>query len=143
MTRIYVSSVIPAPVGKVWQRIRDFNALPGWHPMVAASKIEGGRPSDSVGCVRNFSLKDGAGLREQLLALSDPGHTFTYNILESPMPVRNYVATVKLSEITDGNRTFAEWSAEFDVPPDKEKEVVTLVTGVFQGGFDSLKGLLG
>ena len=143
MTRIYVSSVIDAPIAKVWNIIRDFNALPKWHPAIKESHIEGSRPSDQVGVVRNFQLKEGGGLREQLLALSDPETTFTYNILESPMPVKNYVATVRLKKVTDGNRTFAEWSAEFDVPPESERETVETITGVFQGGFDSVKKLCG
>ena len=39
-------------------------------------------------------------LREQLLALSDPERTYTYNILISPMPVANYVATLRFTPIT-------------------------------------------
>ena len=35
MIRIYVSSVIDASADNVWQRIRDFNALPLWHPAIA------------------------------------------------------------------------------------------------------------
>jgi hypothetical protein len=139
MCRIYVSSVLPAPADRVWEKIRDFNALPLWHPMVKFSEIENGLPCDQVGCVRHFILQDGGDLRERLLALSDQERTFTYSILESPLPVANYVATVRLQGITDGDRTFAEWSAEFDVTAGPQADVIELVTGVFQGGFDSLK----
>jgi hypothetical protein len=56
------------------------------------------------------------------------------------MGVENYIATLRLTPITDGDRTFAEWSAEFDCPPEREAELVELIgNGVFQGGFDSLK----
>ena len=137
------SSVINAPIEKVWATIRDFNALPAWHPAIADSQIENGEPSDKVGCIRNFNLKDGGNIREQLLTLSDIDHTCTYSILESPMPVENYVATLRLGKITDGNRTYIEWSAEFTTPPEAEEETVAFVGGgVFQGGFDALKGLL-
>ena len=78
------------------------------------SHIEGGLPADRVGCIRNFNLKDGGNIREQLLTLSDYDYSCTYSILESPMGVRNYIATLKLTPVTDGNRTFAEWTAEFD-----------------------------
>ena len=44
----------------------------------------------------------------------------------------------------DGDRTFAEWSAEFDCPPEREDELVALIAGdVFQGGFDALARGLG
>ena len=141
--RTLASSVIQAPIEKVWATIRDFNALPAWHPAIADSQIENGEPSDKIGCIRNFNLKDGGNIREQLLALSDIDHTCIYSILESPMPVENYVATLRLVKITDGNRTYIEWSAEFNTPPEAEAEMVALVgDGVFQGGIDALKSIL-
>ncbi|MGI9384036.1 MAG: SRPBCC family protein [Methyloligellaceae bacterium] len=140
MARVFVSSVIGAPADKVWARIRDFNGLPGWHPAVRESQIEGGEPADKVGCVRDFYLQNGDRLREQLLGLSDYDMFCTYSILESPMPLENYVATLRLTPVTDGERTFAEWSAEFDCTPDHETDLVSGIGGdVFQGGFDSLK----
>lgn len=144
MPSVYTSSVIAASADRVWSLIRDFNGLPAWHPDIAESRIEGGAPSDQVGCVRAFRLKDGGFIRERLLALSDYDYSCTYAILESPMGVENYVATLKLTPITDGGRVFAEWSAEFDCPPERESALVNLIgTGVFQGGFDALKQRFG
>lgn len=144
MTEVYTSSVIAAPADRIWAAVRDFNALPDWHPAIAESRIEGGQPPDQVGCVRAFRLKDGGFIREKLLALSDFDFSCTYSILESPMGVENYVATLKLTPITDGNRTFAEWSAEFDCAPGREGELVDLVgNNVFQGGFNALKERFG
>ena len=140
MIRVYTSSVIDAPADAVWQEVRDFNSLPNWHPAIAESRIEAGAPSDRIGCVRNFRTRDGGVIRERLLTLSDFEYECTYSILESPMGVDNYIATLKLTPITDGNRTFAEWSAEFDCAPDRERELTQLIgQGVFQGGFDALK----
>lgn len=144
MVRVYTSSVIEAPVARVWAHIRDFNALPKWVPVVTDSRIEGGGPADKVGCVRNFNLTDGGNLREQLLALSDHDHTVIYNILVSPMGVQNYVATLKLTRITDGERTFAEWTAEFDCEAGREQALTEEIgQDVFQAAFDNLKLQLG
>ena len=71
MAEVYVSAVIDAAADTVWRTVRDFNGLPDWHPIVAGSRIEEGRPSDQIGCVRAFQLHDGSSIREQLLALSD------------------------------------------------------------------------
>jgi|DewCreStandDraft_4_1066084.scaffolds.fasta_scaffold46510_2 uncharacterized protein YndB with AHSA1/START domain len=140
MIKVYTSSVIDAPADAVWRVVRDFNGLPNWHPAIADSRIEQGLPADQVGCVRNFRTRDGGTIREQLLALSDYDYQCTYSILESPMGVENYVATLKLTPITDGDRTFAEWSAEFDCAPNRERELTQRIgQGVFQGGFDALK----
>ena len=144
MALVYASSVIAAPAARIWETIRDFNGLPNWHPAIAESRIESGAPADQVGCIRAFRLRDGGFIRERLLALSDYDFSCTYAILESPMGVENYVATLKLTPITDGDRTFAEWSAEFDCAPEREAELVALIgTGVFQGGFDALKSHFG
>lgn len=140
MIRVYTSSVIEAPADTVWQTVRDFNGLSRWHPAVAESRIENNQASDKVGCIRNFRLKDGGVIREQLLSLSDYEYSCSYSILESPMGVDNYIATLKLTPITDGNRTFAEWSAEFDCPEHRERALSEQIgQGVFQGGFDALK----
>ena len=140
MIKVYTSSVIDAPADTVWQAVRDFNGLPNWVPAVAESRIESSQPADRVGCIRNFRLKDGGLIREQLLSLSDFDYQCSYSILESPMGVSNYVATLKLTPVTDGNRTFAEWSAEFDCEPARERALSDLVgNGVFQAAFDNLK----
>jgi hypothetical protein len=144
MVKVYTSSVLDAPVEKVWSEIRDFNALPRWHPAIKDSYIELRLPADKVGCIRNFTLRSGGRIREQLLALSDFDCSVTYSILESPMGVENYVATLKLSPITDGNRTFAEWTAEFDCAPARTRELAQSIgQDVFQGGFDALNARLG
>jgi hypothetical protein len=140
MIKVYTSTVINGSADAVWAIVRDFNGLPKWTPFVAESRIEGGLPSDKVGCIRNFRLKDGGIIREQLLTLSDYDYQCTYSILESPMGVTNYVATLKLTPVTDGNTTFAEWWAEFDPPFGKEKELADNIgQGVFQTAFNSLK----
>ena len=140
MIRVYVSSVIDAAPDNVWSRIRDFNALPLWHPGIADSRIENNEPSDRVGCIRHFHTRDGGMIRERLLALSDYEYSQTYEILESPMGVASYVATLKLTPITDGQRSFAEWSAEFECAEGREHELTELIgNSVFQGGFDGLK----
>ena len=139
MARVYVSSIVGAPVVAVWEHIRDFNALSVWHPLISESRIENGEPSDRVGCIRVLTLQDGSTVREQLLGLSDFDLFCTYSILESSMGVEGYVATLRLTPVTDGDRTFAEWSAEFDCDPAREAELCEMIgASVFQGGFDAL-----
>jgi hypothetical protein len=144
MVQVYVSSVIGASADTVWSRIRDFNALPQWHPGIADSRIENNQVADKVGCIRHFHTRDGGVIREKLLALSDYDYSCSYEILESPMGVTGYIATLKLTPVTDGNRCFAEWSAEFDCAAGREAELTnTIGQGVFQTGFDALKRALG
>ena len=140
MARVYTSSVIDAEAAKVWERVRDFNGLSRWHPKIRDSRIEDALPADKVGCIRNFNLQNGDNIREQLLGLSDYDMFCTYSILESPMPLTEYVATLRLTPVTDGPRCFVEWSAEFECEIDVETELVNKIgNDVFQVGFDALK----
>ena len=140
MARVYISSIIDAPASRVWEKVRDFNALPRWHPRIRESRIENGEPSDKVGCIRDFHLQNGDRIRERLLGLSDYDMFCTYAILESPMPLTDYIATLRLTPVTDGDRTFAEWTAEFDCAPEVAADLVSGIgLNVFQAGFDALK----
>jgi Polyketide cyclase / dehydrase and lipid transport len=140
VVRVYVSTVVDSSADNLWQRIRDFNALPLWHPNIADSRIENSEPPDRVGCIRHFHTRDGGMIRERLLSLSDYDYSQSYEILESPMGVANYVATLKLTPVTDGNRSFVEWSAEFDCAEGREHELSELIgNGVFKTGLDALK----
>jgi NADPH2:quinone reductase len=141
--RVRRSAVIDAPIDRVWAVLRDFNSHSAWHPAVGPSRIENGEPADQVGCVRNFTLKDGNHIREQLLALSDRDYVSTYCILDATLPMRNYVATVQLKRVTDGDRTFWHWESTFDVPRGREAEFDQLVGGgVYEGGFKGLSDYL-
>ena len=139
MAKVYVSDIIEAPIDRVWALARDFNGHGDWHPLIAESHIEDGLPSDRVGCVRNFKLTDGGHLRERLLSFSDLDRAFTYNILVSPMPIENYVATFRCTPVTERNATFVEWQAEFDVGPEDEAEIREKVgRNTFAGGIRAL-----
>jgi NADPH2:quinone reductase len=141
--RVRRSAVIDAPIDRVWAVLRDFNSHGAWHPAVGDSRIERNEAADQVGCVRNFFLKDGNHIREQLLALSDSQYLSTYCILDATLPMRNYVATVQLKKVTDGDRTFWHWESTFDVPKGREREFEQLVGGgVYEGGFAGLRSYL-
>jgi NADPH2:quinone reductase len=140
LVRVCKSTIIDAPVEDVWAFLRDFNAHERWHPAVAESRIESGRRADQVAAVRNFALTQGGRLREQLLALSDRGRTLSYCILSSPLPLFGYVATMRLKPVTDGNRTYFEWSSDFETPLGREEELARLVgEEIYEAGFDAVK----
>lgn len=143
MIKVTRSAIIDAPIEQVWTILRDFNSHWAWHPAVGDSRIENGERADQVGCVRNFFLKDGAHIREQLLSLSDRDHISTYCILDATVPLKRYVASLQLKRVTDGNRTFWHWQSTFETPPGQEAELAAMVgNGVYEGGFEGLRAFL-
>src|SRR4051794_14472499 len=140
MVKVRRSTIIDAPVDVVWRILRDFNGHERWHPAVAESRIEEDRKADEIGCVRRFRLVDGGEIREQLLRLSDRDHSFTYCILEAPIPLIDYVATVRLRPVTDGDGTFWEWSSTFRAPEGEAAALASLVgEQIYEAGFDAIK----
>jgi NADPH2:quinone reductase len=137
------SAVIDAPIDRVWAVLRDFNSHDQWHPAVARSRMENDVAGDVVSGVRRFSLSDGAELREQLLSHSDREYSLTYCILDSPLPLFDYMATVRLKPVTDGNQTFWDWRAQFRAPHDRAAELENQVgRQIFEAGFGGLRTFL-
>jgi NADPH:quinone reductase-like Zn-dependent oxidoreductase/uncharacterized protein YndB with AHSA1/START domain len=143
LQKVVRSTIIDAPIERVWAVLRDFNSHDRWHGAIDASRIESGLASSQVGCVRAFTLKDGSFIREQLLTLDDQEHRSTYCIVESTVPLQRYVATVTLKPVTDGRRTFWHWESTFATPPGRERELRDMVVqGVYEAGFEHLRRYL-
>jgi len=131
MPRVVRSTVIAEPVETIWAILRDFNGHDQWHPAVAESTIE------------RFRLADGSELREKLLTLSDADMAFSYCLLDTPIPLLNYVAHVRLAPVTDGDQTFWHWESRFDTPKGREAELTRLVgEEIYNGGFNAIRGHL-
>ena len=48
MRLVFYSTVWPASIEVVWNEIRDFGAIAGWHPLIASCHIENGESPDKV-----------------------------------------------------------------------------------------------
>jgi hypothetical protein len=140
MIEVYRSSVIAAPARRVWAVVRDFNAMPEWNMAISASAIEDG-PADRIGCRRVLIFDDGGIWIHELTALSDAEMSISYKIVGmpegSPISLRDYHATIRLIDITDGGLCAIEWRAQFET--DNEAGVRERAGAVFQAGFDGLK----
>ncbi|EFC41305.1 hypothetical protein NAEGRDRAFT_80716 [Naegleria gruberi] len=143
LVRIFKSDIVNAPIDQVWQLVRSFNGLPQWAAGISASIIENGREDNSIGCVRSLSLAGGEEpIREELLSFDEKNHTYSYTILDGPLPFKNYkhyYSTITLREITESNTTFIEWKSEFFCPLGEHDSAKPIVEGVYVGGINALK----
>lgn len=137
---VYTSAIVQAPLAKVWPLFRDFNGLAGWHPGIAHSRLEDGGRHDAIGSVRYLSLKPSGFVREQLLMLDDPGTALRYSIIETDLPMRDYVAGINLRAITESGTTLVEWWADFRIEADADLQAVATAVGqgVFAAGLAAL-----
>ncbi|WP_343719912.1 SRPBCC family protein [Achromobacter dolens] len=141
---VYTSAIVQAPLAKVWPLFRDFNGLAEWHPGIAHSRLEEGGRHDAIGSVRYLSLKPSGFVREQLLMLDDPGTALRYSIIETDLPMRDYVAGINLRAITESGTTLVEWWADFRVEADADLQAVATAVGqgVFAAGLAALDAKL-
>lgn len=138
MPRVFVSSVVDAPADRVWETIRRFDSVREWLPFVKSSATEDGGDPTRVGCIRVLTQTDGEVFREMLLALSDVERFYSYTFVSSPVPVRNHCTTLRVSPITDGSRSYVEWSSAFEIDKQYEAQLVNLMNSNFLTGLRSL-----
>ncbi|MCO5065284.1 MAG: SRPBCC family protein [Rhizobiaceae bacterium] len=143
MPKVFVSTVINAPIERVWRTVGDFNGLPDWMPGMKSSSIEDGKEPTGVGAVRAVKMATGGVLRERLEEFSPDEMRIVYSVLEGPLPTSNIRTGMKLRPITDTHGTLGEWFSEFETEPGKEDEGVAFMRSVFNSGFRSLKRHLG
>jgi hypothetical protein len=142
MQRVFTSTVVNAPIERVWKVVADFNGLPAWMAGMKTSVIEDGKAPDIVGAIRRLGMDGGGVLRERLEVLEPAERHICYSVLEGPLPVSNVRTTIRLRPITDQYATYAEWSSQFDTAPGQEAAGVEFLTRVFYAGFRQLKRYL-
>ena len=141
-TYVISKGLISAPIEKVWPIIRGFNSLPKWHPYVNTSSLIEGSCEASVGAVRKFEQTDGSVVVERLLGLDDLNYSIKYRLLEAPIPVENYIASIDLIPVPSLNKTIISWRADYQTAPDVAANLNIKLDEVFRMGFDKLNKML-
>ena len=139
---VYRSMILNAPIDRVWAAVRAFDGVANWNPAVARAALERGIPTET-GALRTLSIVDGTVFRETLLAHSDLEWFYTYDIVESPLPVSGYVSTHRFVPITHSNETLGIWESRFDCAPDLADEMSSIVgDSIYIGGMTGLNTFL-
>jgi hypothetical protein len=113
MARSYTSVVLDHSADEVWAVIRPFDHY-AWAGVEAQTTIEEGKAGDQVGAVRRVVMP-GRVIRQKMLAHSDARRSYTYGFPDADaLPVRNYVATLRVTPVTESGQAFVEWWATFD-----------------------------
>jgi hypothetical protein len=74
-----------------------------------------------------------------LVALDDLALRSSYVLLDAPLPVKSYVATLQLSRVSEPHQTFAEWLAFFDCAVADEARLRESIHEVFLLGLQTLQ----
>ncbi len=139
MAKAYYSTVFEASAADVWQIVRDFNNYPVWVDGAGMSEIEDGKSGDTIGAVRNV-LYQGRRIRQRLVAQSDVERSQVYEFV-GPVyrPITDFQATIRITPIVDGDRSFVEWWATFDCEPARRDEQIASLQTAFATWLGSLR----
>lgn len=117
----------------VWGFAGGFCTIKDWYSDVVTDCVE---EKEGDADVRTLTLKDGGKIKEKLTAKDDL--SYSYEIVESPLPVKNYKAKLWVEADDEPNRTVIFWQADFDAngaSDDEAKKKITTILG------DGVKGI--
>ncbi len=118
---------------QIWEQSGAFCAIKDWHPLVADCVEE--KEGDVT--YRILTLGDGGKIKEKLLEVDDL--SYSYEIVESPLPVQNYKAKVWLEVDDEPDRSVLYWQADFDPKGVSEDEAKELIADIFAKGLKGMK----
>lgn len=138
-TDVLKSTVINHSAEKVWALIGEYGHLNNWHPAVVKLELSG---DGGNGLYRSLTLPDGAILKEKLLSYSLEDMSYSYSIVEGPLPVQNYVSKITVRPGDTEGQSVIEWSSTFEPAGVDEAEAKKIVGGIYTAGFDGINDKL-
>ena len=125
---------VNAPADKVWAMIGPFCSIKDWHPAI-------GQCTQS-GMTRTLTTKDGkAQFVEEQTASNMKAMDYSYKILKSPLPIKDYNSTLKVTPKGTTMSTI-EWSSTYTPDQGKEAAAETAIGGIYQAGLDNIQKMV-
>ena len=123
----------------LWAQFGGWCAIAEWHPSVKS--CEESKDGDTV--YRMLTLEDGGKIKEKLVGQSDI--SYRYQIIESPLPVKNYEAQFSIvPDDDDLDEVNIVWAATYDAAVGKEdKDARKTIDGIFGAGIENIAEVLG
>ena len=74
---------------------------------------------------------------EQIDKIDDAERTYTYRIIESPLPLQDYLSTLRVVDAEGG--CCVEWSANFKVSDGPAEDTIAAIQGIYDAGMEALR----
>jgi len=114
----------------VWKKVGDFCGIATWHPAIEKCVL-----SDD-GKMRTLSLKGGGTIVETLVSRDDNAHHYTYKIVSGPLPVSDYVSTIKV--LPEGSGSSIVWTGDYKAKGASDADAKTTIDGIYKAGVDAI-----
>ncbi len=123
---------VNAPAAEVWDTVGPFCSISDWYPGLDScteEMVDGAKHRKLIG-------SDGAEFLEKYVE-AESGMAYGYEIIESPLPVKDYKATFEVRET--GDTSTIVWSSTFTADGASDDEAEEMLGGIYQTGLDALK----
>lgn len=137
MASVKVTERVAAGADRVWELFRDFGGVKRFTPQIESCTLDG----EGVGAVRTITMPGGVRLQERLEAFDDAARTLRYSIVDGPVPLGDYLSTIRVSE--DGEGCSIDWSSQFEPKGVSEEQARSIVEGIYRGGIAGVRKHLG
>jgi len=125
-----VKGTSAASADAVWAKVGDFCGISRWHPAIEKCALS------ADGKMRTLSLKGGGTVVEKLEKRDDTMRSYSYSIIDGPLPVANYVSTISVAN--EGSGSIVTWSGKYDAKGASDADAKKTMDGVYQAGVDML-----
>ena len=130
MPHIHEEIEIQASPDEIWPVAGNPGRIADWVPALSSSHAEGS--------ARECTMVNGAELKERILEHSDAQRSYSYEIVEAPVPLRSYRS--RLSVHGHDGHTHVVWEAEFEPgEPEQEAELIETFKRTYREGLESLR----
>jgi hypothetical protein len=120
---------------EIWKVVGDFCAIKAWHPAVAS--CEETKEGDVT--FRTLTLKDGGKIKEKLTGKDDL--SYSYEIVESPLPVKSYKSKLWLEVDDEPDRSVILWQSDFDANGASDADAEKAIKGILKAGVKGIKDM--
>ena len=128
---VHRSVIVHKPTWWVWWQVGGFCEISDWLPPIKDCDDwwENGTR------YRKLTTTDGATVTEKLTAKS--ARSYSYDIIESPLPVANYHATFSVMPAPGGG-TIVDWTAHFQAHNATNAQAAAVMAGIFEAGLNHI-----
>lgn len=125
------SAMIDADAEKVWRVIGDFCGIEDWHPAIEKCELDKKDPT-----MRTLTLKGGGTIVEKQTARDDKKMSYSYAIVESPLPVANYKSTIKVAKSGAGAKV--TWTGSYKAKGASAADAKKAIDGIYEAGLEGI-----
>lgn len=136
MTEYVMEASFEVDADELWGTVGNWRRVDAFLPMITSCETTGDEP----GANRSIKIEGDHWVEEELLRHEPEIRSYTYAILRSSFPFRDYVATMKINEDPEGGCSFV-WSCRFKPDGASEDEVIGIMEYFYGTGMAELAKL--